>query len=540
MAAVVVLIALALPPSPRAVTHSAAVDPLTLKGALHVHTVKSDGGGTMDEVAAAAAAAGLTFLVITDHGDGRGLQPPSYRRGVLCIDGAEISTDQGHVVAIGLKEAEYPLGGEARDVVEDVQRLGGMAVAAHPASPKEALAWSAWEAPIDGIEWLNADSEWRDESGASLARAVLGYWLRPAAAIARTFDRPPSALARADELAARRALAYVAGHDAHGRIARGGPEDYGRRGIPLPTYRALFETFAVHVALDRALTGDAEADAPVLVRALKRGRVFTGIDGVARPARLIFRATSGSASAAIGDRLIPAGPVDFEVQAGGPPGATIVLLHNGAERARAPAPGLASRMVAAPGAYRVEVHVPGAPGTPPVPWIVSSPIYVGVAPVGPLEPQPGAATAPVGNDWSMEHAEGSGGAVSVSPEGVEFDYHLGPIGTSPYAALVHAVAVPAAARWLSFGARADRPMRISVQLRSPAGGGAGQRWRRSIFVGPAGRRIEIRLEEFRAIRGAAPAVDRAGADSLLFVADTVNADPGSSGRFALKDVEWRE
>jgi hypothetical protein len=100
--------------------------------------------------------------------------------------------------------------------------------------------------------------------------------------------------------------------------------------------------------------------------------------------------------------------------------------------------------------------------------------------------------------------------------------------------------VPAAARALSFSARAELPMRISVQMRSGAGGGEGQRWRRSVFVDSTERTVTIPLEEFRP-GGAAPAgLDRSGADSLLFVVDTVNADPGSSGRFVLFRVEWRQ
>jgi hypothetical protein len=105
-----------------------------------------------------------------------------------------VSTTEGHVVAIGLRAAEYPLGGEASDAIEDIHRLGGMAIAAHPTSPKRDLAWTGWNTFYDGLEWLNADSEWRDESTPSLVGLALGYWLRPAAAVARTFDRPESAL----------------------------------------------------------------------------------------------------------------------------------------------------------------------------------------------------------------------------------------------------------------------------------------------------------------------------------------------------------
>ena len=38
-------------------------------GAIHVHTVASDGGGTLDEVAAAARVTGLDFLTILPDAD---------------------------------------------------------------------------------------------------------------------------------------------------------------------------------------------------------------------------------------------------------------------------------------------------------------------------------------------------------------------------------------------------------------------------------------------------------------------------------------
>ncbi len=131
----------------------------TVAGAYHVHTSRSDGAADTDQVAAAAARAGLQFVIFTDHGDGmRPPDPPVYRHGVLCIDAVEISTDGGHYVALDMPAAPYPLGGAASAVVEDVTRLGGFGIAAHPDSPKPPLHWREAAAPIDGIEWLNADS----------------------------------------------------------------------------------------------------------------------------------------------------------------------------------------------------------------------------------------------------------------------------------------------------------------------------------------------------------------------------------------------
>ena len=159
VAAVAVWIGFTIPPRP---IQLAAPTDGTIPGILHIHTSRSDGLSGPDEIAAAAARAGLKFLVFTDHGDAtRKPDPPQYRAGVLCLDGVEISTSGGHYIAIDMPASPYPLAGEARDVVEDVRRLGGFGIAAHPDSPKPELRWGDWHAPIDGVELLNPDTGWR-------------------------------------------------------------------------------------------------------------------------------------------------------------------------------------------------------------------------------------------------------------------------------------------------------------------------------------------------------------------------------------------
>ena len=186
-AAVVVFTFVELPPRPLAL--DASWSDGTVPGVLHIHTNRSDGLSTPDDIAAAAAQAGLKFLVFTDHGDAtRAPDPPAYRSGVLCLDGVEISTSGGHYIAIGMGPAPYPLAGESRDVVEDVQRLGGFGIAAHPDSPKAELRWTDWDTPIDGLELINPDTSWRvhmAQGGTKFAlfRALFTYAVRPSETI---------------------------------------------------------------------------------------------------------------------------------------------------------------------------------------------------------------------------------------------------------------------------------------------------------------------------------------------------------------------
>ena len=88
----------------------------SVPGVIHVHSNRSDGRSAPDEVAAAAASAGLKFVIFTDHGDAtRTPDPPTYRSGVLCIDAVEISTNGGHYLALDMPASPYPLGGETEN-----------------------------------------------------------------------------------------------------------------------------------------------------------------------------------------------------------------------------------------------------------------------------------------------------------------------------------------------------------------------------------------------------------------------------------------
>src|SRR5688572_24851957 len=133
MAAGALYVLFTLPPRPIQLDGPSS-PPTVVAGAYHVHTERSDGTRSIDEIAAAASRAGLKFVIFTDHGNGtRPPEPPAYRHGVLCIDAVEITTNSGHVIALGLTGATpYPLGGDAADVIEDVHRWGGRAVLAHP------------------------------------------------------------------------------------------------------------------------------------------------------------------------------------------------------------------------------------------------------------------------------------------------------------------------------------------------------------------------------------------------------------------------
>jgi hypothetical protein len=550
---VVVAIAIGLfvivPPAAQTLSTPTTSLSTPVRGAIHIHTRRSDGSGTVDDVAAAAARAGLNFVIVTDHGDGtRTPDPPVILSNVLVIDAVEISTWGGHVVALGLPKTPYPLAGEARDVIADISRLGGFSIIAHPVNDKPAAQWIEWTAPFGGLEWLNLDSEWRDEPATALARVVLAYPFRHAESLALLLDRSTVAMRRWDVLTRRRRVIAVAGADAHARVGLNAEEPY-RRGlsIPVPGYEALFRTFSIALP-GIALTGDAGADAQLVMNEIRAGRVFSSVDALAARPAFAFTAASGAHRASGGDVLPTDGAVVLRVDVQAPSTARIVLFKDGEPAKEAVGTSLEYEGGHQPGVYRVEVMLPNAV----VPWIVSNPIYVGYPATAPPVPGRGGAKESVSvyadgpaTGWTVEHSATAQAALdvikSVGGTQLELRYALsGAASTSPYAAL--AVAAGPALRQhtrVTFMARADRPMRASVQLRMPGGPAGSQRWQRSVYVDETPREITVFFDETTPVGTTVtrrPALDQV--QSLLFVVDTVNTPPGTAGRLLLDAVRY--
>jgi len=549
--AALVLLA-ALPSPPRELPPPGEGLKAPVRGVIHVHTNRSDGTASVDEVLRAAARAGLQFVIVTDHGDAtRAPDLPDYRNGVLYIDAVEISTDDGHLVALGLPKAPYPLAGEARDVVEDIHRIGGIAVAAHPGSPKPELQWTDWDTPLDGLEWLNADSEWRDERALTFARALITYPFRPPQALALLLDRPESILRRWDALTQQHRLTAVAASDAHARVGvRSFGEPYDSAGsLHFPAYANSFREFSIGLS-DTTLTGNADTDGKRVIEAIRYGRVYSTIDALGGPTALRFVATSGSRTAAMGDVLPLAGPVHLRVDAQAPDDATITLFRDGAAVSTARGSRLDNDVAGEPGVYRVEIGLPNAPGTPPIPWVVGNPVYVGRDVDKPVNPSPVAPRnfmtlydgGPT-RGWRIEKSAAADAAMDVigALGGTQLLLRFAISGTaeeSPYAGFVMpSTTAIAMYERLVFTARADRPMRLSVQLRSPDG--EGTRWRRSVYLDSMPRTIDVAFNDFRPVGSTGSSrPELAKIDSILFVVDTINNKLGSNGQIQLDDIRY--
>ena len=541
---------------PSASSETVAPPSSTVRGAYHIHTNRSDGSGTPDEVAAAAARAGLQFIILTDHGDGtRPPDPPAYRSGVLTLDAVELNTTGGHYAALGMPATPYPFAGTPDAVIEDVTRLGGFGIAAHPGSPRPSLRWNDWDAAFDGLEWINGDSEWRDEPRLPMARALAAYLIRSPEALATLLDRPSAVLEQWDRVAQSRRVLAIAGSDAHARLGFNQRTDPDRSAIhlPLPGYTATFRALSNHVVLDTPLSGRAAEDAERLLAALRNGRLYSVIDGLASPGGLSFTATSGARSAHIGDDLAIEGDVQLRASVTAPPGTSIVLLKNG-ERVHEVTDGVLELNGGKDAAvYRVEAYVRDSPGGPSVPWILSNPIYAGAtrpAPRTAVESAPGSRIPARVTEATMASGRSDRSELTAPPldprarriagqPPVAWSFALSP-GTP--AGQFAAIQVPiigglAAFDRVRFRVSSPKPLRAWVQLRAPVGNT--ERWGTTFYADAEERQIDVPLSAFMPIgvtSSEQPPLDRV--DSLLFVADTMNFLPGATGSMVLSEVAF--
>ena len=462
------------------------------------------------------------------------------------LDGVEISTSGGHYIAIDMPAAPYPLGGEARDVVEDVRRLGGFGIVAHPDSPKAQLEWGDWTAPFDGIELLNLDTSWRviaaQPGWAPKRRLLAGMLAYPfrAPEVMATAIQPSTIVERWASLARDRRIALLAGADAHAKLApRSADPGDSTFALPFPGYESSFRVMSVHVRLERALSGDATPDAAAVLQGIRSGHVYTAVDGLATPPSFEFTATNALGTAQAGDVLGAGGAVQLHVRSNAPDG-FVTVVHEGTRTISAArdAQDLTGRGPDGPGVYWRKIV--SRSGMPPVVWVRSNPIYVRAA-EGPVPPQPppptGASRAifdgHTTDAWNVEHDAQSLAAFDVAsvadaagaPAPLRARRRCPRAGSSPRCG--PAAVRRGAARRRALHVRAERPMRVSLQMRDTD--------RRSLaavclrrHVSP-GTNDPVRRTSCRSARRTRRCQPRDAIRNIMFVVDMTNTKPGTRG-----------
>jgi len=521
-------------------------DFVRVSGVAHVHTAHSDGSGQVEDVEAAAAAAGLDFVIVTDHNSLAAKPKEGYGpAGVLTLVGTEISNRQGHLLAMGLPQLTYRFSGDATEALLDLAEVDGLSFAAHPESDREDLRWRDWELPGSwGVELLNGDSQWRAAGWVGLLGALARYPLNPDYALLRLLRRP-AALDRWDEVLSRRRATGITGADAHGALTTLSPA------LPFPSYEAVFRIAQNYVLLDEPLGGNAAADSAALLDALARGRLYVGLGALAPADRFFFHAERNDERWTMGDDVPAAGPVRLRAGGALPARATLTLLRNGMPLASTQ--GVLDQRVADPGVYRVEAHLPGWP----VPWIVSNPIYVGSEEDRARRRRAAALPDPVvvGDTLDLERFETRSTFVAVADNTTTMDPQFiapgaGPDGSnaaritfqlgtptadhpSPFASLGSYAKRDLTGRaGLVFSVRSDVPYRFWVQVRdlNPGEPEGADTWQGSVRSSTTWQDVTVPFAPMRNViddpRGT---LELGDTQAIVFLVDIGAVPPGTGG-----------
>jgi hypothetical protein len=126
---------------------------------LHVHSNYSkDSLITQKDLIYYAKKRGLNAVAVTDHDQIEGSLKIARETDFLVIAGMEVSSADGHIVALNLQEL-ISRGLSAQETVDRIHRAGGIAIAVHPyAWFKGSLRRHVEDAKFDAVETLNASA----------------------------------------------------------------------------------------------------------------------------------------------------------------------------------------------------------------------------------------------------------------------------------------------------------------------------------------------------------------------------------------------
>lgn len=239
-------------------------------GAIHIHSVYSDGTGDIESISKAAKNAGLDWIIVTDHNSFE-IEEGIYN-GVYVIRGEEISPkDENHYLALGINKYIQP-NVNAKHNIEAVKLNGGFGFAAHAdesdyrRNSHQPIKWTNKNITPDGVEIWNWFSEWADNLNDrnifSLAYAYLFKHNLVKEANATTIKWWDKLNNTSDKI-----IPAIGGIDAHALKIKGYV-------IPVTIfpYQDMFKTIVNVISSNKPFAKDFETRKTQILEAIKAGR----------------------------------------------------------------------------------------------------------------------------------------------------------------------------------------------------------------------------------------------------------------------------
>jgi len=362
-----------------------------LIGNMHMHTPYSDGEGWHNEIANEAIAAGLDFIIVTDHNiwvDGVEGYYENENGRVLLLAGEEVHNvrrvpQASHFLVYGAEREMFPFATDPQKLINETKAAGGFGFLAHPIErPPEPLlnipnlGWHDWEIEgFTGLEIWNYMSSFVDEVKKRVTQLPL-KWVLLAKLTAvflalnpqKYITAPPAeTLALWDKyLSAGKRIFAVGNSDAHAT-----PMSFGPIHRIIFPYEFLFRAVNTHILIPEPLNGDLAHDKRLILQAIGKGHSWVGYD-MARPTKGFRFTGQGANKGQIGDAIRL--DVGATLQIKTPQKAHIKLVHHGKVIAQTENDTHLTHIPIEEGAYRVECTIPYEDAERG--WIYSNPIFL--------------------------------------------------------------------------------------------------------------------------------------------------------------------
>lgn len=240
-----------------------------------MHSVFSDGTGTVEEITGYANEVNLDYIMLTDHNTLRALHE-GYERwhgDTLLLVGCEINDreNRNHYLAFGIDEA-FSTRLSAKEYVSKVKESGGIGFIAHPHEKRSSMAehppfpWLEWESKdFHGIEIWNHMSEWME---GLTEENKYNRFVHPL----RSIESPSKeTLEKWDAIAQERSIVGIGGVDAHAHKIN----LLGFFEVEVFPYKVLFKSIRTHLLTNEKIgKNNFKKSKELLYNSLANGHCF--------------------------------------------------------------------------------------------------------------------------------------------------------------------------------------------------------------------------------------------------------------------------